>query len=559
MKNKIISISVLILIAICIFFFAYVIYINSSIFEDLDKNIQPLSDKWTYSYIYNNNKTTDSVEVSDKEFIFYDIMAEKVHLQSKIEKSIDSKDYNIIIYSVHSSVYVKIDNKLIYSYDNKNKKHIVSSPGNAYHLISIPSDYLNKDITIDLINSYPSRSMSFHNVWVSTKTDYVRYLSFKYILSNITNILIVFFGLFMLMISLMLMYRKYFFSSSFWLSLFSIFTGIWLISESRLIRLFINTAELQYIVNFLALYLMPIAFLLFIKTEYKPQKMKYVDGMIFCFEGFLLVALTLQAFRIKDLIELLPIFHFMVSTSFLIVFIIMITEYINTKKKRLARFFYSSSFVLIFCLLEVINYYLRWNYSSTNFVQFGFIIFILSLFSNTYSNLVDVIYIQKNTRNLEHLAYKDALTGIRNRASYSETMARYTKVLDSDIKIGLMMLDINNLKITNDELGHQYGDQLIKMSSAIICSTFHKFDVFRIGGDEFVVLLKDIDLVQANQLCIKLDRAVKEHNLHSTIPVSIACGYAIYDPKRDKNLDDVFIRADRNMYSLKQYQKTNET
>ena len=161
--------------------------------------------------------------------------------------------------------------------------------------------------------------------------------------------------------------------------------------------------------------------------------------------------------------------------------------------------------------------------------------------------------------NLEHLAYKDALTGIRNRASYSETMARYNKILDSDIKIGLIMLDINNLKITNDELGHQYGDQLIKISSAIICSTFHKFDVFRIGGDEFVVLLKDIDLIEANQLCLKLDRAVKEHNTHSTVPVSIACGYAIYDPKRDKSLDDVFIRADRNMYSLKQSQKTNDT
>lgn len=558
MKNKITSISVIILIAVCIIFFAYVTYANSNVFEDIDKNIQVLSNKWTYSFTYNNNRTTIPVEVSDKEFIFYDIMAEKVHLQSKIERSIDSKDCNIILYSVHSSVYVKIDNKLIYSYDNNNKKHTISSPGNAYHFISIPSDYMNKDITIDLINSYPSRSMSFNNVLVSSKTDYVRYLTFKYFLPNITNVLIVSFGLFMLTISLMLMYRKYFFLSSFWLSLFSIFTGIWLISESRLTRVFINTAELQFIVCFLTLYLMPITFLMFIKTEYKPKKMAYVNGMLFCFEGFLIVALTLQAFKIKDLIELLPIFHFMVSTSLLIVFIIMTTEYINTKKKRLARFFYSSSLLLIFSLLAVINYYLRWNYSSTNFVQFGFIIFILTLFANTYSNLVDVIYMQKKTMNLEHLAYKDTLTGIRNRASYSETMARYNNILDSGIKIGLIMLDINNLKITNDELGHQYGDQLIKISSAIICSTFHKFDVFRIGGDEFVVLLKDIDLIEANQLCLKLDRAVKEHNTHSTIPVSIACGYAIYDPKRDKSLDDVFIRADKNMYSLKQSQKTND-
>ena len=557
MKNRIIYISVFFLITLCAVLFTYVAILNSNIFKDIDNSVHELSSKWVYSYMYNNNRTTIPVDSSGKEHIFSNIMAESVHLSSTISKTTNSSEKYIILYTVHSSVYVKVDNRLIYSYDNSNtKRHIISSPGNGYHFIPIPSDYLNKEISIDLINSYPSVSMSFSNVFVSTKTDFFKLLISKYFISSVANILIVLLGLYLLMASIMLLLKKYLFSSTFWLSLFSIFTGTWLTSESRLIRVFINTAELQYFICFLSLYLMPIVFLMYIATEFKPRRMSYVNGMLFSFEGFLILALTLQIFKVKDLVELLPLFHFLLSTSFLIIFIIMITEYINTKKKRYKRFFFSSSFLLIFGLLEVINYYVNWLHSRTQLFQFGFFIFIIVLFINTYTSLADVIYIQNKAKNLEHLAYKDILTGIRNRASYSETISRYNKLLDIDIKIGLIMLDINNLKITNDELGHQYGDQLIKISSSIICSTFHKFDVFRIGGDEFVVILKDIDLIEANHLCIKLERAVKEHNSHSTIPVSIACGYAIYDPKRDKNLEDVFLRADKNMYSLKQSQKT---
>ena len=360
MKNRIIYISVFFLIALCAVLFTYVAILNSNIFKDIDNNVHELSSKWVYSYTYNNNRTTIPVDSSDKEHIFSNIMAESVHLSSTISKTINISEKYIILYTVHSSVYVKVDNRLIYSYDNANtKRHIISSPGNGYHFIPIPSNYLNKEISIDLINSYPSVSMSFSNVFVSTKTDFLRLLISKYFISSAANILIVFLGLYLLMASIMLLFKKYLFSSTFWLSLFSIFTGTWLTSESRLIRVFIHTAELQYFICFLSLYLMPIVFLMYIATEFKPRRMSYVNGMLFSFEGFLILALTLQILKVKDLVELLPLFHFLLSTSFLIIFIIMITEYINTKKKRYKRFFFSSSFLLIFGLLEVINYYVK--------------------------------------------------------------------------------------------------------------------------------------------------------------------------------------------------------
>ena len=111
----------------------------------------------------------------------------------------------------------------------------------------------------------------------------------------------------------------------------------------------------------------------------------------------------------------------------------------------------------------------------------------------------------------------------------------------------IVVLDVNNLKIINDTLGHQAGDQYLKEACKIICDTFKHSPVFRLGGDEFAVIARGNDYEHMEELL----EAVSRRNAEAahTNGVVIACGMAKFDG--DANVDEVFARADKKMYENK--------
>ena len=133
------------------------------------------------------------------------------------------------------------------------------------------------------------------------------------------------------------------------------------------------------------------------------------------------------------------------------------------------------------------------------------------------------------------------------------------KDFDDEIKtkstdFGVMVLDINYLKETNDRYGHDVGNKLIVRSAGIISTTFKRSPVFRIGGDEFLVILQNRDLENLEALLGIFDRECSETTVNiedKTIPVSIAKGFARYIPEKDTSFVDVFNRADDAMYENK--------
>lgn len=155
------------------------------------------------------------------------------------------------------------------------------------------------------------------------------------------------------------------------------------------------------------------------------------------------------------------------------------------------------------------------------------------------------------------LAYKDALTGIKNRTAYNEM----TSEIDVKIKIGyyepfaMLSADINFLKKTNDKYGHEIGNKLIIKAAKIICNVFKHSPVFRMGGDEFAVLLKGEDFENLDELLLELDALSRESSLivdGAEIPISIACAAEKFNPSFDVCVEDVYDRADKKMYENKE-------
>ena len=116
------------------------------------------------------------------------------------------------------------------------------------------------------------------------------------------------------------------------------------------------------------------------------------------------------------------------------------------------------------------------------------------------------------------------------------------------------MFDINNLKWINDTKGHQAGDQYLRAACKIICDIFKHSPVFRIGGDEFAVIVQGEDYACIEALLVK----VHEHNAEAarTGGVVIACGMSRYI--NDACVASVFERADQNMYENKNELKSGK-
>lgn len=151
---------------------------------------------------------------------------------------------------------------------------------------------------------------------------------------------------------------------------------------------------------------------------------------------------------------------------------------------------------------------------------------------------------------LRYIGLHDPVTGLYNRLYFEEEMLRLEDC--RQCPVGLIVCDLDGLKLVNDTLGHSQGDTLLKATAHVIRSCFRASDVVaRIGGDEFAILMPLSDLATTEQACQRIRNASTEYSLSNPlIPISISVGMAIKsDPAVPMNA--VFKEADNNMYREK--------
>ena len=184
---------------------------------------------------------------------------------------------------------------------------------------------------------------------------------------------------------------------------------------------------------------------------------------------------------------------------------------------------------------------------------------ILCCLENTESEFQEKVDQNNRMRSVERMARRDELTGIKNKNAFSEQMRRLDdriKAGDDSLQFGLVMCDMNNLKIINDTRGHSFGDEAIQKTSQMVCSVFKQSSVFRIGGDEFVVLLTGSDYERRDELFALLKEESLTNKKTRVGPV-VACGLSVFNPDSDKSFSDVFNRADSLMYENKKRIKSS--
>lgn len=151
---------------------------------------------------------------------------------------------------------------------------------------------------------------------------------------------------------------------------------------------------------------------------------------------------------------------------------------------------------------------------------------------------------------INSLAYSDKLTGVKNNTAYLQEVAFIKNdILQKKADFSVFVIDVNGLKYINDNFGHEVGNELIIKVTQMIAEVFGEENIYRIGGDEFAVILCDFP----EKECERYEKAFDEivENQKGKIWVSASIGYATYNKKMDSTYESVFNRADEDMYDKK--------
>ncbi|MGL5479714.1 MAG: sensor domain-containing diguanylate cyclase, partial [Clostridium sp.] len=153
---------------------------------------------------------------------------------------------------------------------------------------------------------------------------------------------------------------------------------------------------------------------------------------------------------------------------------------------------------------------------------------------------------------LERLIYSDSMTKLNNRKYFEDSI----KKLKSK-NLGIIVIDLDNLKEINDNFGHLIGDELILCAANILKRIFKEDIKVRIGGDEFIIVIKDANLELIKQKINELEEEIERYNNCSILKVSLSKGYSLYDSDND-NIRGSIEEADYNMYREKRKKKSLE-
>ncbi|MDC7294373.1 GGDEF domain-containing protein [Butyrivibrio sp. DSM 10294] len=156
---------------------------------------------------------------------------------------------------------------------------------------------------------------------------------------------------------------------------------------------------------------------------------------------------------------------------------------------------------------------------------------------------------EKHLFAVENKAILDELTGVKNKHAYADTEETLNAQISANkvSPFAIAVFDINGLKQVNDTLGHQAGDEFIKSGCNIICDFFKHSPVFRVGGDEFVVVAQGNDYNNIDSIMKRFEANNLKNKKRGT--VVIAAGVSRFNA--DTTVSEVFSRADIEMYENK--------
>lgn len=459
-------------------------------------------------------------------------------------------DFCMGFYTSHMNIHVYADGELLYEF-SKGESDFGNTPGYGYHLVSQLYQYAGSEVELHISSPYgitvfpdvilaSAESLFFLQLAESTIPFAIAIISF------IIGLLILAYGIYTII-------KANVNRSFLFLGLFTMTLGLYTINEQTIFLFITDNHVFSSYLSFVTLMLLPIPFILFLKELYTNKKHIFWHILLTIDFISILAVFALQIFDIKDFKETLIVTHITFAIIIVAIFVFTIYELVKYKLTTSMKLNIVCIIIIaIFMTADMMLYYISNGISPVFLGNLGFLIYIVVVGCHSIRANTTLIARGRQAEKYRTLAYRDNLTGIYNRTAHDNDLA------NADIKAHryiIGMFDLNNLKYYNDHLGHEIGDKYITTCADIIKDAFSNITndrCYRIGGDEFCVILKDKSIDDYLNAVDRMNDSVNAFNKESDdLQIHIASGYAEFDLHLDKNLKETRSRADAMMYKNK--------
>lgn len=349
-----------------------------------------------------------------------------------------------------------------------------------------------------------------------------------------------------------------------YIGFFALFYGIAIFFDSGLISLLFPNAGLVDMLNQIFNMLCVVPMLLYVEDGmyegFSRVLIRIVTGaylacfIVVCILNF---TQTVYFYEIVDAINIGKIVAY--GFVMLAVGINSIKEGRNAKKNRI---FLLGIMLLGSLRLADVLLCLSWI---NLFTSLGILFLTVVSMMLNMTEITEMLGVAMKAKLIGKLAYTDGLTGVGNTTAFREKLDSLELVKVNYDSIGIVQLDINNLKVVNDTLGHSTGDDLIKVGARVIKESFGTIgEVYRIGGDEFAVIVTcDHAPQRCDEAAAKFETILEEYNSNPKARFKLQIAYGIAFYKHDYSGSDLFLReiqkqADVLMYNNKREIKLRE-
>ena len=476
-------------------------------------------------------------------------------------------DAVLTLYLDHAAVKVYFQDRLVYRYGSPSSRML----GYGYVNVPLPDDYAGMQVRVelDLIEDEVLSSLTqpviqnareqLHNFVVDNSFCLV--IDIAIIILSLTIMLIAF-AFSGIMPSLR---RLTFLGIAFFLM------GLWEFCSYDLIWIFSDSLVFRGYMEYLALYVGPFFLALYFYAEFFRQESKIIRQgyrIIFVLQGsFPVIALILHMTDIVHLPGILPVCHILLALDGLV---ILFTLFRQILRKNYEHRSMAIGLVIIILLaiwdmarFNFYKYFMRENMEGfVSSLLLGFFLFLVAMLVDYFANQRRNLYKLAQGEAMEKLAHIDMMTGLANRRRCEELFETFQA---SGQVFGIISMDMNDLKKTNDNYGHQEGDRLLTDFAELLKSSCPEGRAIpvRMGGDEFVILFPQADSQVVDAFLKKLCELRDEINeTRKPLPIGFAYGYCSSDDEELTEeegtralVEQVYRIADERMYESKSSMK----
>lgn len=462
-------------------------------------------------------------------------------------------------------VYTKllIDEKVVYETKVYESRFYNRSPGNLWNIAKFHDECSGALVEMQIYMVYDTNAVTVDNTIWGDKADIVHTFLKEKLFGITVSMLMIIIGLILIAVDLMPAYshaRKN--HGMIWLGLYSSLIGVWSVLETNVMQFFVADMRVLQLIGNIIMILDSMPLLLYLDCEYQIFKNRMMQ--LFCYFNivYILVSVGLQLSGVSDLHVVLPGAMLSMVVSCVVLLVWVVVELSSMIRRHQSVLHYALQLsglgaLWISALCEMVRYSQSDHMDRAEYMRVGMLIFVICL---AISSQLETYRLFENGLKydiISSLAYSDGLTGLGNRTAYLEQIEAHASGETGISQLGIVFLDVNNLKKVNDNQGHEKGDELITTASKIIANSFGKYGKsYRIGGDEFCVLMTGISLQEKYETGLaEFQRLIEEANRVKgrTYEIQIANGFRICDTINREKIDEAVMAADTAMYANKSF------